>query len=179
MIHPRSAKGSKVIQLLAQDWVLALPDYKLGIGTGKELVRLQQIRYTGLPDDLNLPTPPLVHDDPTTGAERTEAIDGISPIDRLHEGDQHPRHGGERARAAEYLMIEEMADLVDDRELWVVPEAAEPETERLAGSVVPLVGTGLSRGARPHDRQQWQIAVAVDGVDGGQGSAHGIERSSR
>ena len=81
-----------------------------------------------LPDDFELSPPSLVHDNPAARAERTEPIDSFGPVNGLHEVDQYPCLGGENARAAERLVIEEVPDLVDDGQLWVLAEAAEPET---------------------------------------------------
>lgn len=153
MIHPRSTKGSKVVQLFAQDFVLALRGHKLGVGTSKELARLQEVRHTRLGDDLGLSPATLDHGDPTTCAERAETIGGFGSVNSPHEASQHPRLGREHTGTPECLVVEDVADLVDDRQLWVVPETTEPEAQRLAGSVVPLVGAGLGHGARPHDRQ--------------------------
>jgi len=152
MIHPCPAKGPKVLELLQLSFVPALPGDKLGVRTSKQLDRLQETRHARLADDLCLSPPALVHDDPTTNSERTETIDGFGSVDSSHEGCQRAGPGCEHTRATERLRVAEVADLVDDRELWVIPEVAESEAERLAGSVAPLIRARFGCGARPHDR---------------------------
>lgn len=75
-------------------------------------------------------------------------------------------------------MIEEVADLMDDGELRVLAKPAEVQAKWLAGSIAPIVGSRLRGSAGSDDRQLRQVAVAVDGVDGGQRSPDGIERSA-
>jgi hypothetical protein len=82
---------------------------------------------------------------------------------------------GEHARAPERLVIQEVADLVDDGHLRVLAETADVEAQRLAGAVIPLISADLDHGPGTNDRQERKATVAVDGVDGRERSPHGIE----
>ena len=115
------------MQLCGQKFSTAFLGDELSIGAGKELTRLQKIGHKIMPDRYGLSSSPSHHEHLPAVTKGAQLPNGSCEINLPHDIERHLCFRGEDARSPDRLMIEEVANLVDNGHLGVLAEAAETE----------------------------------------------------